>query len=104
MDFSAFAGIGGAVVLVLGLVLWAALRGRPREDPATGTVVFRYPIALRVLVFLLAFGPPLGITALIVFAKPIKTEEDAWAVVFLYGLFTALGLPLLWETMAYSLG
>jgi hypothetical protein len=103
MNPGVFVGIGGTVMAVLFLLLWAGLRGKPREDPATGTVVFRYNVFVRVLSIVLAFGPPIAITLLVLFAKPVQNEDDLWAVVFLYVLFAFLGIPLLWETVRYSL-
>src|SRR5262249_58543406 len=91
-----------AVVGFLGLLAWAARRGKPRADPETGTLVFRHSILFRGFSLLAAFGIPLGITALVL-VNPPKKEGDVTAIVCLYALFGALSAPLLWESMRFSL-
>jgi hypothetical protein len=91
-----------AVVGFLGLLTWAARRGKPRADPETGTLVFRHSILFRGFSLLAAFGIPLGITALVL-VNPPKKDGDVTAIVCLYALFGALSAPLLWESMRFSL-
>src|SRR5215472_5888155 len=70
------------VIGFLGLLMWAAQRGRPVEGPG-GTLVFRHGLLLRGFALFAAFGIPLGITVL-VFFNPPKTEGDLTAIICLY--------------------
>jgi hypothetical protein len=89
------------VIGFLGLLMWAAQRGRPVEGPG-GTLVFRHGLLLRGFAMVMAFGIPLGITILVLFNPP-KKEGDLTAIVCLYALFGVLSAPLLWEAMRFSL-
>jgi hypothetical protein len=97
-----FGVIGGAVVGVLGLLLWAAQRGKPRSDPETETLIFRHSILLRGFAMFAGFGIPIGITILMFFHPP-KHEGDVWAIIGLYALFGVLSAPLLWESLGFAL-
>lgn len=77
----------------LGLLIWAAQRGKPKADPETGTLLFRHHVLFRCFSYFSAFGIPLGITVLVIFNPP-KKEGDVWAIVFLYALFAGLSAPL----------
>jgi Bacterial PH domain len=97
----AFPLIVVAVTGLLALMAWAAQRGRPTADPASGRLVFRHSGVFRGFALFAAFGIPLGITVLVLFHPP-KNDGDLIAIGFIYGLFAVLSFPLLWETMLYS--
>ena len=88
------------VIGFLGLLLWAALRGRPAEAPtarwssATASCCAASPcsrpLASRSASPSALFYPP-------------KNGDDVTAILCLYGLFAALSAPLLWEAMRFSL-
>jgi hypothetical protein len=100
----AFAGvIGVAVIGFLGLLMWAAQRGRPATDPRTGALLFRHSGLFRGFSLFMAFGIPLGITVLVLF-KPPEKQSDVYAIAGIYGLFFLLSFPLLWESMGFALG
>ena len=96
----------GAIALavggMLGLLAWAAQRGRPAEDAERGRLVFRHSLAFRILALVLLLGPLAGISVLLAFKPPTK-EGDTVAVVFLYALFTGLGVPLCNEALRWCL-
>lgn len=89
------------VIGFLGLLMWAAQRGRPVAGPG-GTLVFRHSLLLRGFSLLMAFGIPIGITVLMFFNPP-KNESDVGAIIGLYALFGLLSAPLLWESMRFAL-
>jgi hypothetical protein len=91
-----------AVLGVLGLLLLVAQRGRPTADAAAGTFVFRHSVFLRGFALVATFGIPLGITVLVLLHPPEK-EGEVYAVVLVYGLFLGLSLPLLWESILFTL-
>lgn len=90
------------VIFILSGMLGAAQRGKQVTEAGTGFLVFRYHLILRSFALFMAFGVPIGITALVL-AKPPKDESEHQAVFGLYALFAALSAPLLWETMRFAL-
>lgn len=99
LPFMIYGLIAVCVIFLLGIMAWAAKRGRPAPGADENSVVFRYNIILRVFAFLAAFGIPAGITALVI-AFPPKREEIGY-VIGVYALFAGLSLPLYWETSRY---
>ena len=95
--------IGVLVGGILGLMVWAAKRGRPKLDAETGVVWFRHSALFRGFSLFMGFGIPLAITALLLY-KPPKNRTDVLAVIGLYALFGALSAPLVWESLRYALG
>ena len=96
LPFLTYGLIAVCVVFLLGIMAWAAKRGRPTAGGEEHSVVFRYNIVLRVFAFLAAFGIPIGITALVI-AFPPRREEIGY-VIGVYAIFAGLSLPLYWET------
>jgi hypothetical protein len=94
--------VGGAVIGMLALLMWAARIGRPRVDPETGALLFRHSAIFRGFSLFAAFGIPLGITVLVIFHPP-KKEGDVGAIISIYALFAVLSAPLLWESMRFAL-
>lgn len=94
--------ITAVVVGLLGLLIWLAQRGQPRADPHAGTLVFSHGLLVRGLAVVLAFGVPLGITAVVVLLPP-DDPVAYWPIFGLYGLFLLVGATLLWEAMRYAL-
>src|SRR5438128_198441 len=90
------------VASTLGLLMWAAQRGRPVVDFETGALQFRHSGLFRGISYFFAFGPPLGITALVVFNPP-KNDGEVLIVAGLYAFFAVLSTPLLWESVCFSL-
>lgn len=93
-------GVGAYVFLAI--LMAAAKRGKPTTNPGTSFLTFRHHILLRGFSLFLAFGMPIGITALII-AMPPKDQGDYLAILIIYALFAALGVPLLWESMRFAL-
>jgi hypothetical protein len=89
-------------VVVLGLFLWVAQRGKPKVDRETGALLFRHSVLLRGFALVAAFGIPLALTVLVLLSPP-KKEGDVYAVAGLYGLFGVLSAPLLWEALRFAL-
>jgi hypothetical protein len=96
-----FAFIVIGVIALLGLMVWAARRGRPSPGPGDYTVLFRYNAVLRGFATFAAFGIPAGITALVLVFPP-KPDEIVY-IIGVYLLFATLGLPLFWETHRFYL-
>jgi hypothetical protein len=94
--------VAAAVSGLLGLLAWAARRGTPKSDPATGTLLFRHSPLFRGFALFSAFGVPLGITVLVIFNPP-KKDGDTVAILGLYLLFGVLSAPLLWGSMRFAL-
>jgi hypothetical protein len=94
-----YALIAVCVIALLGMMAWAARRGRPSAGGGEHTVLFHYTIVLRTFSFLAAFGIPAGITALVI-AFPPKRSEVGY-VVGVYALFAGMSLPLYWETSRF---
>jgi hypothetical protein len=92
--------IGGAVVGFLGLLLWAAQRGKPAVA-ADGTLIFRHSWLFRGFALFGGIGIPLAITVLVIFNPP-KKPGDGYAILGLYGLFILLSAPLLWESWRFA--
>lgn len=90
-----------SVVGLLGLMAWAARRGRPRPGPDDHTVLFRHNGVFRWFAYVTAFGIPVGLTALVI-AFPPKAEE-VWYALGAYVLFAGLTLPLVWEASRFYL-
>jgi hypothetical protein len=86
----------------LGLLVWAAQRGKPAIDPETGDMIFRHSGIFRWFTIVTAFGIPLGITILLLFNPP-KNDGEIYAVFGLYVGFALLTLPLLWEAVRFML-
>jgi hypothetical protein len=86
----------------LGLLVWAAERGKPTIDPTTGDMIFRHSAVFRWFTIVMAFGVPLAITILLLF-KPPQNEREVYAVFGLYVGFALLTLPLLWEAVRFML-
>jgi hypothetical protein len=93
--------IAVSVMGLLGLMAWAARRGRPRPGADEHTLLFRHNAIFRWFAYLTTFGIPLGLTALVVFIPPRGVE--VWYVVGVYAGFAALTLPLFWEASRYYL-
>src|SRR5262245_18620957 len=93
--------IAVVVVGALGLMVWAARRGRPRPGDQAHTLRFRHNTLFRWFVYVSTFGIPIGLTALVI-AIPPRGEEVAY-VVAAYAMFAALSLPLFWEASRYLL-
>jgi hypothetical protein len=83
MDSITYAVIGVSVAGVLGLLVWAAQREKPKIDFETETLVFRHSKVFRGLSLFFAFGIPFGLTILLFFV-PVRNANDVWAVVGLY--------------------
>jgi hypothetical protein len=94
--------IGGAVVFFLNLMLLAAKRGQAKADPETGQLVFRHSMLFRGFAYFSAFVIPIGITILVLFQPP-KNDRDVYAIIGIYALFAVLSIPLLWESIRFSL-
>jgi len=84
---------------LLAIVIKAAQRGRPAVVPESGNLVFRHHFFFRLIALTISVGAPIAITALY-YVSPPKNESD---ILIAYLLFLGLGLPLLWETMWFSL-
>jgi hypothetical protein len=87
------------VIAILGLMAWAARRGRPSPGPNDNSVIFCYNFVLRGFAFFAAFGIPTGVTILVFLFPPRGVE--VWYVAGVYALFAALSLPLYWETSRF---
>lgn len=90
------------LVVFMGILMGAAQHGKPTVEPGTGFLGFRHHLLLRSFSLLMAFGIPIGITIL-VFIKPPTNQRDYIAIFGLYALFAVLTVPLLWESMRFSL-
>jgi hypothetical protein len=98
----AFAGIIGLIVVgFLGLLMWAAERGKPKVD-SDGTLIFRHSLLFRCFSVFMAVAVPVGIIVLAIL-KPPQKESEFWAMMGLCIGFAVLIAPLLWESLRFAL-
>src|SRR5690242_5329981 len=73
------------VLMALGLMMWAAQRGKAQVDPHSGALLFRHNVVFRGVAILSLFGMPLAISLLLLF-KPPQDAGDVKAVLGIYAL------------------
>jgi hypothetical protein len=96
-----FVLIAGCAVLLVLLTAASARRGLPRPLPGGRAVVVRHNHVFRWSVLAIAVLAPVGLTVVLRFVPPVRTDVPYLLGVYL--VFTGIMVPLVWEAGRYYL-